>query len=87
MSIDFRPPDDLAAPSNVKAAQTGSLHEVELLLDQQAHIEARHAKSGRNALAVASHCGNEDVVNLLLQTGAQVNEPLIDYNILVQGVT
>lgn len=74
MSIDFSSTDGLATPAIVRAAQAGSVIEVETLLDQRADIKARHVNSGRNALAVASHCGNEDVVRLLLQYGANVNE-------------
>lgn len=73
-SIDFGSEEGLAAPAIVRAAQAGSVVEVEMLLDQRSDINARHVQSGRNALAVASHCGNEDVVRLLLQYGATVNE-------------
>ena len=73
-SIDFGSEDGLSAPAIVRAAQAGSVVEVETLLDQRADINARHVQSGRNALAVASHCGNDEVVRLLLQYGARVNE-------------
>ena len=73
-SIDFGSEDGLSAPPIVRAAQAGSVVEVEMLLDQRADINAQHVQSGRNALAVASHCGNEEVVRLLLQYGAAVNE-------------
>lgn len=72
-SIDFGSEDGLSAPPIVRAAQAGSVVEVEMLLDQRADINAQHVQSGRNALAVASHCGNEEVVRLLLQYGAAVN--------------
>lgn len=73
-SIDFGSEDGLSAPPMVRAAQAGSVVEVEMLLDQRADIYARHVQSGRDALAVASHCGNEEVVRLLLQYGAAVNK-------------
>ena len=69
-SIDFGSEDGLSAPPIVRAAQAGSVVEVEKLLDQRADINARHVPSGRNALSVASHCGNDEVVRLLLQNGA-----------------
>ena len=73
-SIDFGTEDGLSAPPIVRAAQAGSVVEVEKLLDQRADINARHVQSGRNALLVASHCGNVEVVRLLLRYGAPVNE-------------
>ncbi|KAL8934248.1 MAG: hypothetical protein Q9216_006001 [Gyalolechia sp. 2 TL-2023] len=73
-SIDFGSENGLSAPSVVRAAQAGSVREVEMLLDQDPDVvEAVHQQSGRTALAVASHCGNEVVVRLLLQYGANVN--------------
>ncbi|KAL9624189.1 MAG: hypothetical protein Q9204_007890, partial [Flavoplaca sp. TL-2023a] len=72
-SIDFGSERGLLAPAIVRAAQAGSVVEVEMLLSQGADIEAIHRQSGRNALAVASHCGNESVVQLLLQHSADVN--------------
>ena len=73
-SIDFGSEDGLSAPPIVRAAQAGSVIEVEKLLDQRADISARHVQSGRSALSVASNCGNEEVVRLLLRYGATVNE-------------
>ena len=73
-SIDFGSEEGLSAPPIVRAAQAGSVVEVEALLDQRADINARHIQSGRSALSVAAHCGNEEVVRLLLQYGAAVNE-------------
>ncbi|KAL8714383.1 MAG: hypothetical protein Q9220_001716 [cf. Caloplaca sp. 1 TL-2023] len=72
-SIDFGSEKGLSAPAIVRAAQAGSVVEVEMLLDQGADVEAVHQQSGRNGLAVASHCGNESVVQLLLQYGPNVN--------------
>ena len=60
-SIDFASEDGLSAPAIVRAAQAGSVVEVEALLDQRADINARHVQSGRTALSVASHCGNDEV--------------------------
>ncbi|KAL8705101.1 MAG: hypothetical protein Q9201_001784 [Fulgogasparrea decipioides] len=53
-SIDFGSENGLSAPSIVRAAQAGSVVEVEMLLNQGADVEAIHRQSGRNALAVAS---------------------------------
>lgn len=53
-SIDFGSENGLSAPSLVRAAQAGSVVEVETLLNQGADIESIHQQSGRNALAVAS---------------------------------
>ncbi|KAI9655367.1 MAG: hypothetical protein M1821_005514 [Bathelium mastoideum] len=72
-SIDFGSPEGLAAPAIVRAAQSGSRIEILRLLEQRVNIEERHGKSGRTALAVAAHCGNEEIVSLLLQRDAQVN--------------
>ncbi|KAL9613567.1 MAG: hypothetical protein Q9167_001900 [Letrouitia subvulpina] len=72
-SIDFGSEDGLSAPPIVRAAQAGSVIEVEILLDQGSDVNACHTRSGRNALAVASHCGNVEVVRLLLQHGAEIN--------------
>ncbi len=67
-SIEFRSEDGLSAPAIVRAAQAGSVIEVEALLDQGADINARHVQSGRNALSVASHCGNNEVCIPILPT-------------------
>ena len=67
-SIDFASEDGLSAPAIVRAAQAGSVVEVEALLDQRVDINARHVQSGRNALSVASHCGNDEVCMHILPT-------------------
>lgn len=72
-SIDFGSEDGLGAPIIVRAAQSGSRMEIERLLEQRTNVEARHEKSGRTALAVASHCGNDGVVAMLLHHRAQVD--------------
>ena len=69
-SIDFGSEDGLSAPAIVRAAQAGSVVEVEALLDQRADINARHVQSGRNALSVASHCGNDEVCTQIPYTRA-----------------
>ncbi|KAJ9640315.1 hypothetical protein H2199_005854 [Coniosporium tulheliwenetii] len=72
-SIDFCSAEGLRAPALVRAAQSGSRVEIERLLEQRVDIEERHEGSGRTALAVASHCGNDDVVALLLRHGAKTD--------------
>lgn len=53
-SIDFGSENGLSAPSLVRAAQAGSVMEVEMLLNNGADVESVHQQSGRTALAVAS---------------------------------
>ncbi len=53
-SIDFGSERGLSAPSIVRAAQAGSVKEVEMLLNQGADVGAIHRQSGRSAIAVAS---------------------------------
>ena len=72
-SIDFGSPESLSAPAVVRAAQSSSYKQILKLLEQRVNIEGRHSQSGRTALAVAAHCGNEEIVALLLQQGAQTN--------------
>ncbi|KAJ5116623.1 hypothetical protein N7456_000971 [Penicillium angulare] len=57
----------------IRAAQSGTLEEVEALIERGCDIEERHAESGRNALLVAAHCGREDIVDLLISRGARIN--------------
>ncbi|MCJ1307442.1 hypothetical protein MMC25_001088 [Agyrium rufum] len=73
-SIDFSSADSLNVPALIRAAQAGSTVEVERILDRGTNIEARHASTGRNALAVAAHCGNDEVVDVLLRYGAKSNQ-------------
>lgn len=68
-SIDLTK-DGASAPSIVRAAQDGSRDEVERLIGGHCNLEARHERSGRTALLVAAHCGNEEVINLLIQSKA-----------------
>ena len=76
-SIDLSARDGKNCPPIVRAAQTGSVEELGALLDAGASIEDRHRPTGRNAMAVAAHCGHEEVVELLLRHGASVSG--IDY--------
>lgn len=46
---------------------------MERLIEQGCDIEARHSRTNRNALLVAAHCGNDDVVDLLIQNHAKLN--------------
>lgn len=69
-SIDLSSIDGRAAPPLVQAAQSGSGTEIEELLDQGVNVESRHEQTKRTALAVACHCGNDDVVAILLSHGA-----------------
>lgn len=73
-SIDFSTHDGRTAPPLVQAAQNGSGTEIEELLDQGVNIESRHERTKRTALAVACHCGNDDVVAILLSRGANLRE-------------
>lgn len=65
-SIDFTASSGEFIPQIIKAAQEGSRDEVERLIDQGCDIEARHSGSNRNAFLVAAHCGNDDIVDLLI---------------------
>ncbi|PGH00121.1 hypothetical protein AJ79_08304 [Helicocarpus griseus UAMH5409] len=71
ISIDMTDMDSISAPSIVKAAQAGAIFEVENFVRNGADIEACHTVTGRNALAVATHCGKEDIVELLLHYNAK----------------
>lgn len=70
-SIDLAQDGALVSPL-IKAAQAGSRDEAERLIERGFDIEERHEGSGRNALLVASHCGKEGVVDLLIQSGARL---------------
>lgn len=72
-SIDLTSVEGASAPLIVKAAQSGSLFDIESLIENGHDIEARHPYSRRNALAVAAHCGKEDIVNLLIRSNARLN--------------
>jgi ankyrin repeat protein len=70
ISIDFGSNEGLASPDLVRAAQAGSLREIEELLERGANINEKHLPTGRTPLAVASHCGNDEVVALFLRREA-----------------
>ncbi|PQE22121.1 ankyrin repeat protein [Rutstroemia sp. NJR-2017a BBW] len=72
-SIDFGSTNGLQTPAIVRAAQAGSGVEIQALLSNGHDIEARHEPTGRTALAVAAHCGNTDLVDLLLFANANAN--------------
>lgn len=79
ISIDLSTPDGVNAPPIVKASQAGAASQVEILITQQhADIEVRHTSTGRNALAVCAHCGKDEVVEVLLRHGANVNTKDVD---------
>ncbi|KAK8901375.1 hypothetical protein ACHAPF_006175 [Botrytis cinerea] len=71
-SIDFSSPNGLRTPTIVRAAQAGSSVEIQALLSNGDDIEACHDGTKRTALAVASHCGNAELVDLLLQFNANL---------------
>lgn len=73
ISIDLASTEGAAAPHIVKIAQSGSMVDVERLIECGHDIEARHFYSGRTALLVAAHCGNGEVVDLLIQHNARLN--------------
>lgn len=70
-SIDLTK-DGASVSPLIKAAQSGSRDEAERLIELGFDIEERHEQSGRNPLLVASHCGKEGVVDLLIQSGARL---------------
>jgi ankyrin repeat protein len=72
-SIDLSTKDGLSAPAIVRAAQLGSSTDIEQLIQQRVDIEQKHEISGRTALAVGSHCGNDTVVAMLLRYSAKVD--------------
>ncbi|ESZ93925.1 hypothetical protein SBOR_5684 [Sclerotinia borealis F-4128] len=71
-SIDFGSLTGLQTPAIVRAAQAGSGVEIQALLSNGNDIEAFHDATQRTALAVASHCGNAGLVDLLLECNADL---------------
>lgn len=71
-SVDLSNRGAKNCPPIVRAAQIGSIEEIELLLEADADIEECHRPTGRNAMAVAAHCGNGEVVEFLLRQGATI---------------
>lgn len=59
-------------PAIVRAAQDGSVREIEELLDQGAKIDEMTSATRRTALSVSAHCGNDDIVGVLLQHRADL---------------
>lgn len=72
-SIDLISAEGASAPLIVKLAQSGSRFDIERLLEGGHDVEARHIHSRKNALLVAAHCGNGEIVDLLIQSGARLN--------------
>lgn len=72
-SIDLNTQNGSTAPDLVKASQLGTRYDVERLIGMGHDIEECHFHSRRNALMVASHCGKEDITDLLIQNNAQLN--------------
>ncbi|KAL2816396.1 ankyrin repeat-containing domain protein [Aspergillus cavernicola] len=72
-SIDLTSSDGASAPLIVKTAQTGSWPDIEKLIERGCDLEAKHFQSRRTALLVAAHCGNEAVVDLLIQKHARLD--------------
>lgn len=72
-SIALTAADSASIPLVIKAAQAGSRDEMEGLIDRGCDIEARHWQSRRNALLVASHCGKDEIVDLLVQHNARLD--------------
>ncbi|EXJ64985.1 hypothetical protein A1O7_01324 [Cladophialophora yegresii CBS 114405] len=73
-SVDLSTSAARKCPPIVRAAQTGSIDEIESLLEAHADIEESYRPIGRNAMAVAAHCGNAEVVELLLRYGARISQ-------------
>ncbi|KAJ8058357.1 hypothetical protein OCU04_012549 [Sclerotinia nivalis] len=71
-SIDFSSLNELQTPTLVRAAQAGSGVEIQVLLSHEIDVEAFHGGTRRTALAVASHCGNTELVDLLLRYNADL---------------
>jgi ankyrin repeat protein len=71
-SVDLTSNPADSVPPIVRAAQEGSVREIEELLDQGADIEQPTSATRRTALAVAAHCGNDDIVAVLLQYRASL---------------
>ncbi|RHZ47654.1 ankyrin repeat protein [Aspergillus thermomutatus] len=72
-SIDLTTPEGATAPLIVKLAQSGGLADIEMLIESGHGVETRHLSTRRTALLVAAHCGNEAVVNLLIQKNARLD--------------
>ncbi|KKZ62260.1 hypothetical protein EMCG_00427 [[Emmonsia] crescens] len=73
VSIDLMSMDSITTPPIVRATQAGATIEVENFIKSGADLETRDATTGRNALAVAAHCGKEDIVRLLIYYNAKLD--------------
>jgi ankyrin repeat protein len=73
-SVDLSAPSAKNCPPIVRAAQRGSIDDIESLLEAHADVDECHWPIGRNAMAVAAHCGNEEVVELLFRHGAKISQ-------------
>ncbi|KAK0666808.1 ankyrin repeat-containing domain protein [Cercophora samala] len=60
-------------PKPIVAAQRGDHVEMASLIRRRADLDHPHRGTGRTPLAVACHCGHNDVVELLIAEGANVN--------------
>jgi ankyrin repeat protein len=60
-------------PKTIVAAQRGDHAEMTSLVRRRANIEQPHPQTGRTPLAVACHCGHEDIVDLLIAEGAKLH--------------
>ena len=65
--------DSGEAPPIIKAAQAASRSKVEAMLDKGENTETCHLPTKRTALAVACHCGNTGMVELLINRAAKLN--------------
>jgi ankyrin repeat protein len=72
-SIDFTSASELDTATLIRVAQAGNAVEIERLLDNGVDIEAQHVSTQRTAIAVAAHCGNPEIVRLLLRHEAKLN--------------
>jgi uncharacterized protein len=63
----------LTTPALVKAARSGNLTKVQLLLNTNCNVNVRD-RYGRTALMEACRAGHLDVIRLLLEHGADPNQ-------------
>jgi hypothetical protein len=73
-SENNRPP-----PKTIVAAQRGDHFEMAALIRHRVNIEQPHSSTGRTPLAVASHCGHDEVVELLISEGANCKLGTVNY--------
>lgn len=60
-------------PKPIVAAQRGDHVEMASLIRRRADLDHPHKGTGRTPLAVACHCGHNDVVELLIAEGANIH--------------